>query len=375
MGEQVFMPKVQAEDMQNLNKICLTLQKGTFKSDINVDFKVGQCLALWGPSGSGKTTLLRAIAGLEKAQSGFISIGGEVWHDSSKFINLPTCKRSLGFVFQEASIFSHMNVKDNLEYAVRRNKNKLTPIFWENIVELLDMQRLMHKFSAQLSGGERQRVAIARALLTSPKMLLLDEPLSAVDVHKKDEVLPWLEKIRQELSISMVYVTHSLDEVTRLADSVVVLNEGVIVNRGSVLEVAYSALTPFHTQGEAQGVLVEGTVAHVDNKWHLIELVFVGGSVWIKDQGFKVGQALRVQINASDVSIATQPPIQTSIQNIISGEINQITQQNHPAECMISVNCRGTVFLSKITARALKQLELKPGLPVWIQVKSVALLK
>ena len=361
--------------MRESNEIRLTLQKDTFKVDVELNFPVGQCLALWGPSGSGKTTILRAIAGLEKVQSAYINIGAEVWQDSSKSINLPTFKRAIGFVFQEASIFPHLSVEENLNYAVRRNRTSLAPSYRESIVDLLEIKDLMHKSSAHLSGGEGQRVAIARTLLSSPKMLLLDEPLSAVDVNKKEEVLPWLERIRRELSISMVYVSHSLDELTRLADSVVVLRGGSILSRGSLVEVLTSADALIYRDAQEPSVFIDGLVTQIDPKWHLVEISFQGGVLWIKDQGFKLGQRARVKINAADVSIATELPSHTSIQNIIPAVISDITELNHPGECLIRVNCQGTFFLSKITSRAVEHLALGVGRPIWIQVKSVALLK
>lgn len=357
------------------NVIRLDLEKDIFKARVELSFREGECLGLWGPSGSGKTTILRAIAGFETPKAAYINVAGEVWQDNAKHISLPTYQRSLGFVFQEASLFPHLNVQKNLEYALHRNKSALSPLELNNITELLDIKGLMSKYSGQLSGGERQRVAIARALLSSPKLLLLDEPLSAIDVHKKEEVLPWLERVRRDLGISMVYVTHSLEELTRLADRVAVLRGGEIVTQGSLLEVIASHKSHFYFDNQDPGVLVEGVIGVVDSKWNLVELVFTGGTLWLKDQNFRPGQALRVKISASDVSIATQLPQQTSIQNILPGVIDNITQLKHPGECLVIVNCQGTSFQSKITLRAVEQLELTPGRPVWLQVKSVALLK
>lgn len=364
-----------ATSMHGLNHIRLSLQKNAFAVEVNLQFNAGQCLALWGPSGSGKTTILRAIAGLDPALNAYINIGGEVWQDSSRSVCLPTSKRSVGFVFQEASIFSHLNVEGNLKFAVKRNQKSLSGEFFESIVRLLDIKNLMPKFSPQLSGGERQRVAIARALLTSPKLLLLDEPLSAVDGHKKDEVLPWLERVRRELAISMVYVTHSLDELTRLADSVAVLSQGRIVTQGNLLDVLSSTGDHFHRDSQDSSVLVEGLVSQSDPKWHLVQIAFKGGSLWLRDQNFKLGQTLRVKINASDVSITTELPRQTSIQNVLPGVILEIRHLNHPSERMVRVDCQGFVFLSKVTARSVDQLELRVGRSIWLQVKSAALLK
>jgi len=360
---------------QNQNQIELSIQKGIFKANVKFDFKVGECLALWGPSGSGKTTLLRAIAGFERPVTAHVSIAGEVWQDSDQGLYLPTFKRAVGYVFQEASIFTHLNVEDNLTYAVRRNKVQLAPTFWRTVVELLDVAPLMKKYASQLSGGERQRVAIARALLTSPKLLLLDEPLSALDGHKKDEVLPWLERVKHELCISMIYVTHALDELTRLADRVAVMSEGECTRQGSVLEVLTDLHSHFYTDSQEPSVLVEGVIDQLDSQWHLAGLEFAGGTLWLKDQNFKKAQTVRVKISATDVSIATELAQRSSIQNIIAGTILEILQLSHPGECLVKVNCAGTVFLSKITTRSVEQLNLSAGQSVWLQLKSVALLK
>ena len=358
-----------------MNEIRLTLEKDTFKVNVEFEFQVGHCLALWGPSGSGKTTILRAIAGLDAPKSAYVNIAGEVWQNSESHINLPTHKRALGFVFQEASVFTHLNVQENLKFAVQRNKTELSPVLWDDIIDLLDITPLLKKRSTQLSGGERQRVAIARALLTSPKLLLLDEPLSAVDIHKKEEVLPWLEKIRSELAISMVYVTHSVEELTRLADSVAVLSGGRILAQGSLGDILSNSYGPFSSLNQEPSVLIEGVVAKLDSKWHLVEMNFAGGTLWLKDQAFKIGQRLRVQIKASDISIATKIPEHTSIQNIIPGVITEMTPLKHPGECLVSVTCQQTIFHSKITSRAIDQLQLVVGKDVWLQVKSVALMK
>jgi len=358
-----------------MNKIHLALQKDKFEANIELEFQVGHCLALWGASGSGKTTILRAVAGLEEATSAYVNIGGEVWQDSATQINLPTYQRSLGFVFQEPSVFAHLNVEENLKFAVQRNKTKLSPLIWGDIINLLDITQLLKKRAAQLSGGERQRVAIARALLTSPKLLLLDEPLSAVDVHKKEEVLPWLEKIRSEMSISMVYVTHAVDELTRLADRVAVLSEGKIIRQGSLSDVLSISYGPFSSATQDASVLIEGVAIKLDSKWHLVEMSFPGGSLWLKDQSFKIGQRLRVQIKASDISLTTELPSHTSIQNIIPGVITEIAVLDHPGECIVTVKCRESILRSKITTRAIDQLQLELGKEVWLQVKSVALMK
>jgi len=361
--------------MKDQNQIHLSIQKGAFKANVKFDFKVGECLALWGPSGSGKTTLLRCIAGFDKPEAAFVNIAGEVWQSSAQGLNLPTFKRSMGYVFQEASIFSHLNVQDNLTYAVRRNKVQVVPSFWKTIVELLDVAPMMHKYASQLSGGERQRVAIARALLTSPKLLLLDEPLSALDGHKKDEVLPWLERVKQELGISMIYVTHALDELTKLADSVVVMSEGKSIKQGGVIEVLSGLHPHLYTDSHEPSVLVEGVIKQLDTHWHLAQLEFDGGTLWLKDQNFKLAQTVRVKISATDVSIATELPHHSSIQNTIAGNITEILQLQHPGECLVKVSCAGTVLLSKITSRSVEQLHLSAGRPVWLQLKSVALLK
>ncbi len=240
------------------NRVHLRLPRPAFTLDVSLSLPASGITVLFGASGSGKTTLLRCVAGLERAQQGLVQIGNEVWQDDASGIFLPTWRRSLGYVFQEASLFEHLPVRANLQFGLKRTLAPAAAL--DAAIELLGISQLLARMPAQLSGGERQRVAIARALATQPKMLLLDEPLAALDAERKQEILPWLERLRDELQTPMLYVTHSADELTRLADHLVVLAEGRVTIEGPAAE-ALSSLEGPVLQGDEVGVVLAGQVS------------------------------------------------------------------------------------------------------------------
>jgi molybdate transport system ATP-binding protein len=329
-------------------------------------------IALFGPSGSGKTTLLRCIAGLEPAARGALQVKDEVWQEGAKI--LPVYRRPLGYVFQEASLFPHLSVRQNLEYGLKRIPPEQRKVRLEQAVEWLGLDKLIERDSpAGLSGGERQRVAIARALLTSPRLLLMDEPLSALDTASKQDIMPYLERLHGELDIPVIYVSHSLDEVARLADQLVLMEQGRVVASGALNEMLGRLDLPTAHLGDA-GAVIEADVAAQDEQYHLTRLDFRGGSLWVGRVERPVGSTVRARVLARDVSIATAAPHGSSISNILTARIDEIRDEGADrVNLRLSVGS-GQLLLSRITRRSRDQLGLAPGMEVYAQVKSVALI-
>ena len=348
-----------------------------FALDVDLDLPARGVTALFGHSGSGKTTLLRCIAGLERAPLGHLTVNGETWQDDEPGRKrgghwLPTHKRPLGYVFQEASLFPHLTVLGNLRYGLQRTTGAAR-VSLDQAIELLGIGLLLDRKPDQLSGGERQRAAIARALALSPSLLLMDEPLAALDLKRKQEILPYRERLHGELDIPVLYVSHSPDEVARLADHIVVLDAGRAVAAGPLKDTLARLDLPIHL-GEDAGVVLDAVVAERDEKWHLSRVEFPGGSLWVRDGGHALGQKVRVRILARDVSIALQRSTHTSIQNCLSAVIDEIADDHHPALALVRLKVGHLPVLARLTRRSAVGLGLSPGLRVWVQIKAVALI-
>ena len=327
--------------------------------------------ALFGHSGSGKTTLLRCIAGLERASQGRLVVGGEVWQDAGRW--LPTHRRPIGYVFQEASLFDHLTVLGNLRYGLTRSGAARQRVSLDQAVALLGIGHLLDRRPQRLSGGERQRVGIARALAVSPRLLLMDEPLAALDLARRQEILPYLERLHDELDIPVLYVSHAPDEVARLADHLVVMVDGRVRASGPLAETLARLDLPIRL-GEEAGAVVAGTVGEVDRDWHLVRVDFAGGSLWARDPGLAPGRRVRVQVLARDVSLAEQPG-RSSIQNVLPGRVDAIGDDAHPGVALVRVQVGEAMLLARLTRRALADLGVVVGRTLWVQVKSVALLE
>jgi molybdate transport system ATP-binding protein len=341
-----------------------------FSLNVDLNLPGRGVTALFGHSGSGKTTLLRAIAGLEKVPGGFLEVNGTIWQDATTFI--PVHKRPLGYVFQEASLFPHLSIRRNLEYGMRRVSAGSRQVSLDQAVALLGIDPLLDRMPDKLSGGERQRVAIARALATSPSILLMDEPLAALDLKRKNEILPFLERLHDELDIPVLYVSHAPDEVARLADHLVVMEQGRALASGPLGETLARLDLPIRL-GEDAGVVLEGTIAELDAQWHLARVDFAGGSLWVRDSGVPLGQHVRVRILARDISIALAAQSDSSILNVLPTTIEQLTDDTHPALALVRLNAGGVPLVARITRRSSARLALCPGLKVWAQIKAVAL--
>ena len=343
-----------------------------FQLDVELSLPGQGVTALFGHSGSGKTTLLRAMAGLERAPAGYFALGDTVWQDDAKGIFVPTHQRSLGYVFQEASLFDHLTVEGNLAFGLKRIPESERRFKQFDVTALLGIGGLLSRRPASLSGGERQRVAIARALLTAPQLLLMDEPLAALDLKRKQEILPYLERLHDELSIPIIYVSHSPDEVARLADHLVLLDSGKVVASGPLMETLARTDLPQAFADDA-GVVIETVVAmhEVDN---LTQLNFSGGSLYVTRRPEAIGHRLRCRIHARDVSLALEKPLGSSILNIFHGRVTRIAPTDTPGQILVQLHIGTTPLLARITERSRKALELQIGQAVWAQVKAVALL-
>ncbi len=351
--------------------IDLSGQQGDFHLDVKFSAPAKGITALFGHSGSGKTSVLRAIAGLNKFLQGQVRVNDEVWQDESHFV--PSHKRSLGYVFQEASLFQHLSVRRNLEYGWRRVKAASRVLKFDDVVELLGIVPLLHRDTNLLSGGERQRVAIARALLTSPKILLMDEPLSALDHGAKRTILPYLENLHDELGIPTFYVSHDPHEVARLADHLVLLEKGHVIAEGPAANLLTQLDLPIASYDDASSLL-EGVVSAHDFEYHLTWISMDSGRIAVSREDLSVGHHARVEIRARDVSLSLSAHSDTSILNLLPAVVMDARDINQTQVIVRLKLLDGQTLLSRITRRSAVGLGIRDGLLLYAQVKSVSLL-
>ena len=347
----------------------IKVQLESFMLDANFSIPDRGITVVFGPSGSGKTTLLRVIAGIEKSDDGFLKIGDSVWQKGEDF--LATHKRQIGYVFQDAALFDHLDVKGNLNFVIKRAIG-LKEDFIESIHNLLEIKTLLNRKTTQLSGGEKQRVAIARALLTNPKILLLDEPLSALDLKRKNEILPYLDSIHNDLEIPILYVTHSQDEMSRLADHLLLIEDGNIVGSGPVNDMLTRFDMPLSHGGDAVSI-IEAEVLKRDSEFNLMHLDFLGGQFIVPDNSFPVQTKVRIRVVARDVSLTKSKQVDTSILNIFPAMVQEIVNEGE-AQVMVRLQIKETILLACITRKSSYKLRLEKGSEVFVQVKSVAIL-
>lgn len=352
-----------------------------FSLDVDLDLPGVGVTVLFGHSGSGKTTLLRCVAGLQPVADGELVVNGEVWQDATTF--LPTHRRPIGYVFQEASLFAHLDIRRNLEYGLKRVPEARRRVGLKQAIDLLGIGHLLDRMPDRLSGGERQRVGIARALAVSPEILLMDEPLAALDLARKQEILPYLERLHDDLEIPVLYVSHSPDEVARLADHLVVMEQGRVVASGGLTEILARLDLPIHL-GEDAGVVLDGEVVEIDSNWHLARVRVGGGqaeshpggpvSLWVRDSGHPVGHRARVRILARDVSLALDRHDDSSILNTLSATVVEVADDSHPALSLVRLDVGGAPLVARLTRRSVSGLDLLPGKLIWVQIKAVALI-
>jgi molybdate transport system ATP-binding protein len=335
------------------------LAHGSFALDVEFEAAPG-VTALFGASGSGKTTVLRCIAGLTRSPVGFVALEGECWQDETRKWFMPAHQRACGYVFQESSLFPHLSVRRNLEYGWKRVPAPARRVVFDDTVELLGVGPLLDRMPMNLSGGERQRVAMARSLLTSPRLLLMDEPLASLDEARKGEVLYYIERLRDELRLPIVYVSHSIEEVVRLADIVVMMSDGKVSESGPVA-------------GRLQGgSVIDTRVAEHDLAWGLTRLQFDGGSLFAPDVDALVGERVRVRIRSRDVSLALSAPRDASFLNMLNGTVTSIGGEQG-ASVEVQLDIAGTPLTARITRRSAAALGLAAGSPVVALIKSVAI--
>ncbi|MGQ2980980.1 MAG: molybdenum ABC transporter ATP-binding protein [Polaromonas sp.] len=347
-------------------------QLGGFLLDLEVKLPGRGVTAIFGVSGSGKTTLLRCIAGLERAGNGRLVVDGELWQDTASGVFLPVHRRPLGFVFQEASLLAHLDVRRNLDYGRSRVPAAQRRVSLEQAVELLGITPLMERRPETLSGGERQRVAIARALATSPRLLLMDEPLAALDLQRKAEVLPYLERLHDQLEIPILYVSHAPDEVARLADHLLLLEAGRVTAAGPTRELLTRLDLPL-AHGDAAAAVITATVSHLEPEWQLSQLAFPGGQISLPSQDLQPGQRVRLRIQARDVSLSLLRQSGSSVLNVFAATVTGLADDS-AGQVMVSLDAGGSTLLARITRKSAAALDLQPGRAVFAQVKGVAVL-
>ena len=353
---------------------------GHFTLDVDLSLPASGIIAITGPSGSGKTTLLRCIAGLEQAQGddNCISFADQIWLQGSKQ-SIKTEQRPLAYVFQESSLLPHLTVAENIDYAAKRSRRRnCEPLGAQaraHIIKLLDITALLAQSPEQLSGGERQRVALARALIANPQVLLLDEPLSALDMERKQEILPYLEEVGKVFSGPILYVSHAMDEVARLADHLVIFQAGRVLDEGPLASTLMRVHKPIIWGDDVMSVL-QGQVALRDEDFYLTRIDVDGSPFWLRGLDKNLATEQRIQVLARDISVAVAEPGPSSIVNCIVCELESIFPPER-GEVLLRLRLPRSEqrLLASITAKSLQQLALIEGQTLWAQIKSVALLK
>lgn len=325
--------------------------------------------ALFGPSGCGKSTILAAVAGLLRPQAGRVALDGAVLLDTARGVFLPPERRRCGLVFQDARLFPHLSVETNLRYGLRRAPRDAEGPGFGEVVALLGIGHLLGRRPAGLSGGERQRVALGRALLSRPRLLLMDEPLAALDAARRAEVLPFLARLRDVARLPILYVTHALEEADALADHLVLLEDGRVLAEGAAAALAARTDLPLAARRDA-GVLLDCTVLAAP-EGGLARLGFPGGELVTTLHPGPAGTRLRVRLRARDVAVAVQEPHGISTQNVLRATLAAITPAGEAPEVFLRLDVGGSTVLARITRDSLERLALRPGLPVWALVKAV----
>lgn len=346
------------------------LQRAEFKLQLSARLPERGVIALFGRSGCGKTTLLRCLAGLEPKVQGRLQVGAAVWQDQHLF--LPAHERSIGYVFQEGRLFPHLSVLNNLHYGYKRiavNERRVQP---DQVIELLGLAEFLQRRPDELSGGQRQRVAMGRALLTSPQLLLMDEPLAALDAISKAEILPWLERLHRALDIPVIYVSHALEEVARLADHMLLLEDGKLCAQGPLQELLTRSDLPLAHSDKATSVL-DAEVVGYNAEYHLAELKFAGIHLKVPCDSAPKSTHLRIGLAARDMVLSLVPPSQSSTLNVLPAKVIDVNADAHPAHVLVRLAIADAVLLARITRHSSDALLLVTGQQVYAQIKAVAI--
>ncbi|MBD2797691.1 molybdenum ABC transporter ATP-binding protein ModC [Xenorhabdus sp. 18] len=323
--------------------------------------------AIFGLSGAGKTSLINVIAGLSRPQQGRIVLNGSTLVDTERNLFLPPEKRRIGYVFQDARLFPHYRVKGNLQYGMAP---EMKPQF-DSIISLLGIEHLLSRFPCTLSGGEKQRVAIGRALLTAPELLLMDEPLASLDLPRKRELLPYLEKLSEDVKIPILYVSHSLDEIFRLADNVIVMDKGKIRATGTLEEVWSSSVLRPWLQKESLGSILKVSVMQHHQRYHMTAVAVADKLLWLPQINASPGTDLHIRIDASDVSLVLEPPKASSIRNTLQVKVLEFFEDNGQVDVKLALNEHS--LWARITPWAREELNLRAGQWLYAQIKSISL--
>ncbi len=359
--------------MSSLLKARITTGYPGFQLDVDLSLPMDGVTVVFGPSGCGKTTLLRCLSGLEKPDTASVTFGDSIWQSPEQF--LAPHLRPVGFVFQDARLFPHKSVHANLVYGYQRISPEERRIAPDQVIGLLGLETLLDRFPKNLSAGEKQRVAIGRALLTSPRILMMDEPLANLDLQRKQEILPYLSNMRRELDIPILYVSHSLDEVLQLVDTLVLLEKGRVQAAGPARDVLTERPTGFQPPPTLAGTLLDTTVVDHEEEFGLTRLTFGNQSLHVPRQQLNTGNPLRLHILARDVSLVTGPrDIKTSVLNILEGKVTAIRNdrpEDHSVDVLLDI---GQPLLATITRKSLAILKLKPGQTVFAHIKALRMI-
>ena len=351
--------------------VNITKAFGSFRLETQFEVEEGSITAIFGKSGAGKTSTINPIAGLTRPDVGVIQIGNTTLFDQNLRINLPIYKRQIGYVFQDDRLFPHMTVRNNLIYGTPKTRDVANSLNLTNITGLLELAPLLERRPRTLSGGEKQRVAIGRALLSNPKLLLMDEPLASIDVQHRFEILPFIQRVREKTGITIIYVTHALEEVIFIADQIILLSEGQVTAQGTVEEIMSRLdLHPMTSRFDA-GAVISATYSGYDREFDLGELSFDGGTLRIAGLNAEIGIHLRAHIRARDVSLMLDKPKDTSVLNVFKGELIEIRHEDGPQlDLLINI---GTPLIARITRKSLNDLNLGIGSKVYAMIKAVAI--
>jgi molybdate transport system ATP-binding protein len=347
-------------------EVALRHSFGAFALDVAFKIEGAGVTALFGPSGAGKTSVANAIAGLFRPNEGRIVIDRHVVLDTKAGVFVPARERRAGYVFQDARLFPHMSVENNLRFGWRRAQSPVSETEIEHVIELLGLAPLLKRSPKALSGGEKGRVALGRALLSSPDILLLDEPLAALDAARRGEILPYLERLRDETKLPMFYVSHSTDEVARLADEIVMLRDGRVVEQGSVFDL----LTRTDTNIDAVGAVLDAQVLSHRTSDGLTVLSFDGGQLVVSQIGREIGRRVRVRVRAEDIMLACEEPRAISANNVLPATVAAVRTGDGP-QAEVQLACGATRLVARITRASVARLGLTPGTPVFAIIKSV----
>lgn len=344
-----------------------------FSIEVDENIELNGIIALFGPSGSGKSTLLRVIAGLEAGAQGKVTFNGQPWADTNSKTFLAPHLRPVGLVFQDGRLFPHLNVEGNLRYAEKRSRTSKQTIAYSQVVEALDLSTLLPRKPASLSGGERQRVTLGRTLLTQPELLLLDEPMSALDVRRKGELLPFIEKVPDAFGVPMIFVSHAVDEVVRLADEAIILVDGKVSGRGPMPEIFQQLKMHDLTGYFEAGAVVEARVTGQDNKYKLTSLLIDDEPLQMPMvASLDVGDEVRLRIRSRDVSLATKKPVRISTRNALAAIVDTVHSEPNTAFSEVTAKVGLQTVRARITRQAVDELGLKPGKEIYALIKGVS---